>query len=50
MFDIFDAFLAVWQTVLTLLVHHPWMAGFPALLVLINEGIKKYDKHKYPDS
>lgn len=50
MFDIFDAFIAVWQTVLTLLAYHPWAAGIPALFILINESIKKYDKYKFPDS
>ncbi len=50
MFDLFDAFIAVWQTILTALVHHPWMAAFPLVFLLIDVAIKKHDKHKYPDS
>lgn len=36
MFNPFDAFLAVWQTILIIAVHHPWL---PIVFLMVFLGL-----------
>lgn len=50
MFDIFDPFLAVWQSILTIAVHHPWAPLVVLMFFLaVEKLIDMRDKKKHPN-